>query len=61
MNCLNCGSKLTCGCQKKTASDGKQVCSSCLQSYETALNVEKEQKLETLKLYTNEGLHQQES
>jgi len=52
MNCLNCGSKLTCGCQKKTASDGKQVCSSCLQNYETSLKVEKEQKTETLKKYT---------
>jgi len=37
MNCPNCKSKLTCGCQKRIASDGKQVCSSCINNYETNL------------------------
>ena len=37
MNCLNCNATLTCGCQKRTASDGKQVCSNCLTSYERDL------------------------
>jgi hypothetical protein len=32
--CLNCNSKLSCGCQKRLASDGKQVCSKCLAAYE---------------------------
>ncbi len=37
MSCLNCGRLITCGCQKRTASDGKIVCSACLQSYEDSL------------------------
>ena len=35
--CLNCGTKLSCGCQKRTASDGKSVCGTCLSSYEAGL------------------------
>ena len=34
MNCPNCNAPLSCGCQKRTASDGKQVCSSCVAAYE---------------------------
>jgi len=33
--CLNCGATITCGCQIRTASDGKKVCSSCVVNYET--------------------------
>jgi len=36
-NCLNCKKALSCGCQKRTASDGKSVCSTCLQGYEARL------------------------
>lgn len=39
--CLNCGAKLSCGCQKRTASDGKSVCTGCLASYETSLRGKK--------------------
>jgi hypothetical protein len=35
--CTNCKSKLTCGCQKRTASNGTAVCSMCLVHYEAAL------------------------
>jgi hypothetical protein len=35
--CLNCKARITCGCQKRTASNGQQVCSSCLASYEAKL------------------------
>jgi len=35
--CLNCNKKLSCGCQKRTASDGKSVCSNCLPNYERNL------------------------
>lgn len=35
--CLNCGRNLTCGCQKKKASDGKSVCASCAAQYELKL------------------------
>ena len=34
MNCPNCNKELTCGCQKKIASDGKVVCTTCLPTYE---------------------------
>jgi hypothetical protein len=44
MNCSNCKSQLTCGCQKRTASDGKQVCSNCLNAYEKKLKEEKDKK-----------------
>ena len=37
MNCPNCQKVITCGCQKKVASDGKQVCSSCVAAYEQML------------------------
>ena len=39
MNCPNCDSQLSCGCQKRKASDGKEVCTNCLPFYEaTVLN-----------------------
>jgi len=40
-NCPNCKKKLSCGCQKRTASDGKTVCSGCLTSYESGLKQRK--------------------
>jgi hypothetical protein len=35
--CSNCKTTLSCGCQRRTASDGKAVCSNCLTSYEASL------------------------
>lgn len=32
--CPNCGKSLSCGCQKKKASDGKVVCANCISKYE---------------------------
>jgi hypothetical protein len=37
-NCLNCKKSLSCGCQKRTASDGKSVCATCITKYEINLN-----------------------
>ena len=37
--CPNCKAKLSCGCQKRKASDGKQVCSTCLSKYEQNLKL----------------------
>lgn len=37
MNCTNCNKKLSCGCQKRIASNGTSVCSSCAAVYETQL------------------------
>ena len=36
--CQNCKSQLSCGCQKRKASNGTQVCANCLASYEAKLN-----------------------
>ena len=41
MTCQNCGSKLSCGCQKRIATDGREVCSSCVTNYESMLNAKK--------------------
>jgi hypothetical protein len=35
--CSNCKSKLSCGCQRRTASDGAATCTNCLASYEAGL------------------------
>jgi hypothetical protein len=35
--CTNCGAQITCGCQERTASNGKQVCSNCITAYENSL------------------------
>ena len=35
--CPNCGKKLSCGCQRKTASNGRTVCSTCVTTYESNL------------------------
>ena len=32
--CLNCGAQITCSCQKRTTSDGKEVCQNCINDYE---------------------------
>ena len=37
MNCPNCNTAITCGCQKRVATDGASVCSSCLAAYEQFL------------------------
>lgn len=34
MKCQNCGASHGCGCQARTASDGTQCCSACIQQYE---------------------------
>ena len=41
MKCQNCNTPLSCGCQKKIASDGQQVCSTCSVSYENKLSSSK--------------------
>jgi hypothetical protein len=35
--CLNCDSQITCGCQRRHASDGKLVCTKCIEQYEKGL------------------------
>ena len=35
--CPNCNTQLTCGCQKKKASNGTLVCKSCIFKYEQSI------------------------
>lgn len=36
-NCSNCNAQITCGCQRRTATDGKSVCTNCITTYEAKL------------------------
>jgi len=36
--CNNCGVQLSCGCQRRTASNGHSCCEACIVSYEAQLN-----------------------
>ena len=35
--CDNCKAHLSCGCQRRTASDGKSWCDGCIANYEARL------------------------
>jgi hypothetical protein len=37
MTCKNCGNKMSCGCQKRVASNGTHVCSNCIIAYEASI------------------------
>ncbi len=39
--CPNCKSRLSCGCQKRTANDSKQVCTKCVTKYNSSLENKK--------------------
>lgn len=44
MTCQNCSRTLSCGCKKRTATDGKQVCTLCIEEYEKKLKSKKEKE-----------------
>ena len=35
--CANCGANMSCGCQKRTASNGASACSTCINTLEGTL------------------------
>lgn len=37
-NCPNCKRKITCGCQKRTAPDGTQACTGCINTFTKNIN-----------------------
>lgn len=41
--CSNCGKGISCGCQKRIASDGKHCCKGCLTTYEAILKTKSSQ------------------
>lgn len=51
--CPNCKATLSCGCQKKKASNGSWVCRSCINSYEKSLQPNKTQETTTTKPVLN--------
>ena len=55
MNCPNCNSQLSCGCQKRKASDGKDVCTNCMMEYENIVAgiTNRENKIQTDQAPTN--------
>ena len=40
--CPNCGAGMSCGCQRRTASNGATACSSCVNKLEAKLTAEKQ-------------------
>jgi hypothetical protein len=43
-HCSNCQKPITCGCQKRTASDGRSCCSTCITAYENSIGSNKMRK-----------------
>lgn len=39
--CGNCNATLGCSCKKRTASDGKSCCASCISNYEKTVKTKK--------------------
>jgi hypothetical protein len=54
--CSNCNQTLTCGCQRRNASNGVQVCSNCLSSYESQIQITKQPSV-TIEPETKVTLH----
>jgi len=45
--CSNCKQQLSCGCQKRNASNGVQVCTNCLSNYESQIQVNNQLSVNT--------------
>ncbi len=45
--CPSCNSKLSCGCQRRTASNGAQVCTLCISRYESEIVAKKNKAVNT--------------
>ena len=39
--CLNCGARMSCGCQRRTAVNGTSACSACVDALNAKLTAEK--------------------
>ncbi len=44
--CVNCGAHLSCGCQRRDASDGKSCCDGCVAAYEAKLQTPPPQQIQ---------------
>ena len=48
MTCVNCNKGFSCGCQKTKAADGKTVHKTCLNEYNSNLNVKYDSLTKTI-------------
>jgi len=48
LQCSNCGAQLTCGCQKKIATDGRSVCANCVNAYNAKIHQQNLTKISTV-------------
>ena len=39
--CLNCGARMSCGCQRRTATNGTSACSSCVDALNAKIAAQK--------------------
>lgn len=53
--CNNCGATITCSCQDRVASDGKQVCTQCSVKYEQQLILANVQSINQNNVEQNEN------
>ena len=37
MKCNNCNARLSCGCKKRVANDGKSCCQTCVAAYNNSI------------------------
>ena len=61
MNCPNCGTQLSCVCQRKTASDGKQGCTQCIPTYEKSIFIKNSPKQDDQQLTIEQKIRLQSS
>ena len=45
--CNNCKSRLSCGCQKRSAKDGKDCCHSCVHGYNATIQIKQQANINT--------------
>lgn len=53
--CSNCETQLSCGCQRRTASDGTLCCDQCISSYEAKITPPKPIPLPEVKAKKTDG------
>ena len=51
--CSNCKKSLSCGCQKRKASNGTSVCSNCIGTYEASIAIAKQNSKQPPQTGTN--------
>ena len=58
--CPNCKKALSCGCQKRKASDGSVVCTNCISAYESKNNIRRIPVTSTIPIQTPKAWSEEE-